>query len=121
MSGSFNDISCTDEEHARCIVINRTVYNIDENSDLRKLFVPQLKQRIPDISKIERGPELCTGTCLVRGEGSVGIYLVTGYPHTRRHRISSFEVFNNFCFDMNSVKDIPIICLEQIPIGDEIS
>jgi hypothetical protein len=67
------------------------------------------------------GPEICEGSCLVRGDGSLGIFLVTGYPSTFRYKIESFEAFSQYGFQLSAVRNIPIIVLEQIPLGSSIT
>lgn len=67
------------------------------------------------------GPVICEGSCLVRGDGSLGIFFVTGYPNTLRHKIETYEAFEQIGFQLSAVRNIPIIVLEQIPLGPPIN
>ena len=72
------------------------------------------------LDRIESGPDICSGSCLIRGDGSLGIFLVTGYPGTSRHLISDFETFQAYGFRLDAVRNVPVLVLEQVSLGGSI-
>jgi hypothetical protein len=73
-----------------------------------------------EIGEIEMGPELNDGTCLIRVRGTLPVYLVTGFPHAKRHFIPTFEAVLDFGFDLTKTHDIPAIVIESIPMGEDL-
>jgi hypothetical protein len=72
------------------------------------------------VGEIALGPELNHGSCLVRAQGGVSIYLVFGRPRAIRCFIPTLESFNEFGFAMSKVCDVPRILLDAIPVGPEL-
>ncbi|CAO4177949.1 hypothetical protein [Methylorubrum extorquens] len=73
-----------------------------------------------EIDEIEMGPELNDGTCLVRARGTLPVYLVTGFPHAKRHFIPTLETVLAFGFDLTKAHDIPAIVIDSIPMGEDL-
>jgi hypothetical protein len=75
-----------------------------------------------DVGELQRGADLVDGTCLVRAEGDMPIFLVTGFPDTevRKHHIVSYESFMAFGFDEAKVRLVPRLVLAAIPLGREL-
>lgn len=74
-----------------------------------------------EIPPIAMGPELNDGTCLVRAQDTMGIFLITGcYPNVTKHYIPSFESFSDFGFSLAAVKDVPAILLDHVPLAPDL-
>ncbi len=93
-------------------VENPTVYDSLFSSD------SPLTQ-IDTVDVILRGSDLNDGSCLIRGEGSTDIFLLTGFPGTgvMRYLIRTFETFVAFGFDEHLVREIPDLVLQGIRAG----
>lgn len=74
------------------------------------------------IDDIALGPEIGEDTCLVRPEGSLAIYLVTGRPPdaVRRHHIPNWETLCDFGFDTAKVWLVPPVFLKVLVGGGDI-
>jgi hypothetical protein len=110
-----------DGEGVLWLTVHRELRRISDRSVVETLFSEEkhVADGI-DLSDVSRGSDICSGSCLVRGDGSVGIFFVTGYPDTRRHRIRNFEAFQAYGFNLGAVRNVPVLVLEQIPLGTEI-
>jgi hypothetical protein len=75
-----------------------------------------------DVEEIQRGADLVDGTCLVRAEGELPIYLVTGFPQTaiRKHYVASYDSFLAFAFSEEKVRIVPPLVLAAVPTGREL-
>jgi hypothetical protein len=75
-----------------------------------------------DVALIAEGPELGDGTCLIRADESLFIYLVmrSAEGQVRRHFIPTYESLLDFCFDESKVRNVPPIVMEAIPEGEEL-
>lgn len=71
------------------------------------------------VNVIAAGPELSTGTCLVRAEGSLGIYLIARSMggQVRRHLIPTYESMLGFGFDEQKVRTVPPLMVEGLASG----
>lgn len=83
---------------------------------------------VGDLDDVLAGNELNEGTCLVRGDGELSIYLLTGVPYSRwplddvkRHFIPTYEDMLEFRFDEAKVRNLPILVLQAISIGEELT
>jgi hypothetical protein len=72
-----------------------------------------------DVDGITLGPALGEGTCLVRGDGQLSIYLLTRAHNGRivRHFIPTWESLVGFGFDHDKVRNVPPLALEDLPEG----
>ncbi len=75
-----------------------------------------------DVGLIAQGPDLGDGTCLIRADESVFIYLVTrsAEGQVRRHFIPTYESLLDFGFDEGKVRNVPPILMEAVPEGEEL-
>lgn len=73
-----------------------------------------------DVAEIAMAEELNAGTCLIRAEGGLSIYLLTGSPQVKRYFIPTWESLVDFGFDEAKVKSIPPLALEGVPLAGEI-
>lgn len=75
-----------------------------------------------DVDAITAGPELVEGTCLVRADGGLAIYLVarTERGAVQKHHIPDYETFLDFGFDEAKVRSIPPMVLQGLEEGLEI-
>ena len=100
------------------MILQKYRHKISNNSVYNSLFEGEPSEvKFGDIEHYSVGSELCTGSCLVRGEDSIDIYLVMGYPSTKRYKIENFETFQSYRFKMTSVRHVPTLVLEQVPLG----
>lgn len=93
-----------------------------ESSKVYDALFSEVDRLIPshEIDEIEMGPELNDGTCLVRACGTLPVYLITGFPHAKRHLIPTFETALAFGFDLTKTHDIPAIVIDSIPLGEDL-
>jgi hypothetical protein len=73
-----------------------------------------------DIPDIAMGPELNEGTCLIRAEGTLPIYLLTGFPAVRRLFVPTYETLLAFGFDEARVKTVPPLVMEAVSPGPDL-
>ena len=75
-----------------------------------------------DLARLPRGPDLSEGACLVQGDESVGIYLVTSALQTGacRHLVSDLATFEDFGFNGGSVRRVPELLIQGLPWGLEL-
>lgn len=73
------------------------------------------------LDEIPVGPPLGQGTCLIRAEGQLSIYLLTGWPGVRRHLVATWESLLDFGFDEGKARPIPPLALEGLALSGEIS
>ena len=76
-----------------------------------------------DLATIKLGREINEGSCLVQGETSSAIYLITGFPviKIKKHPIGSWESFLDYGFNIEKVERVKSIVLDAVPIGKEIT
>lgn len=93
-----------------------------ESSDVYDALFSEVDRLIlsHEIREIEMGPELNDGTCLIRACGTLPVYLITGFPHAKRHLIPTFETALAFGFDLTKTHDIPAIVIDSIPMGEDL-
>jgi hypothetical protein len=75
-----------------------------------------------EADSVELGEELVDGTCLVRAEGTLPIYLLTVMGgEVRRFFIPTYEALLAYGFDEGKVRELPHLVLRAIPSGDELT
>lgn len=73
------------------------------------------------IEQIALGDELCEGSCLVRADGALSIYLLTMIDgEVRRHFVPTYETLCDFGFAEERVREIPPLLLEAVPAGRDL-
>lgn len=75
------------------------------------------------VERILLGPELGEGTCLIRADGALAIYLLTraGNGQIQRHFIPTYESLLDFGFDEAKVRSVPSLVIEGLDEGVELT
>lgn len=107
-----------DADDGRVAIVVNGVIRVVENDMVRySLFGGKPLASAGPVDGVARGALLNDGSCLVRADGGTEIYLLTGLPQTRRHLISSYEIFQRCGFDLEQVRNIPWLAMQAIPVG----
>ena len=74
------------------------------------------------VNWITSGPDLDDGTCLIRPDGGLPIYLLarSGNGHVLRHFIPTYESLLDFAFDEGKVRSVPPLVIEGLQEGMEL-
>ncbi len=77
----------------------------------------------PGLGAIAEGPDLGEGTCLVRPQESLSIYLVTAGEGgiVRRHLVLNWDSMCDFGFDEAKVVTVPALVFEGLAPGRDLS
>jgi hypothetical protein len=83
------------------------------------LFTPTALGNLQQISQADfttlpAGPILTSGAALARGAGQSPVYLISW---GQRCWISSFQVFENYGFNENTIQSTPVLVLNGFPQG----
>jgi hypothetical protein len=72
-----------------------------------------------NVDEVALGDDMAEGSCLVRADGDLTIYLLTGGSDSgpSLHHVQSFESFTDFHFDEGKVRDVPALALKAVPPG----
>ena len=74
-----------------------------------------------NVDEVRLGDEMAEGSCLIRADHSLPIFLLTASPAgPRRHLILSYETFVDFGFDEAKVRSLPVLALEAITQGADL-
>jgi hypothetical protein len=74
-----------------------------------------------EIQSIARGDDLSAGACLIRGDGTLAVYLLTTVEgELRRLFVPTYESLRDFRFDEAKVRDVPTLLLQAVPTGAEL-
>ncbi len=72
---------------------------------------------------ITPGPDLADGTCLIRADGGLSIFLLarTDNGQVLRHFIPTYESLLDFAFDEGKVRSVPPLMIEGLVEGIELT
>jgi hypothetical protein len=71
-----------------------------------------------DLNTIDEGSHLTSGAILARGINTNGIFLIT---NGQKRLVTSPQAMDKFHFAFNKVKEVPVVLLDSIPEGPDIS
>ena len=96
-------------------------HHVSSSDVFRKLFRGKVFIEPTDpssINQLTRGDDLLTGTCLVRSDRKVQIYLLAVSERAPLlHPIASVEAFDRFGFDYDLVRDVPDAMIASVKPG----
>lgn len=75
----------------------------------------------PEADSISMGEPIGEGSCLIRADGTLAIYLLTAFEgEARRGFVPTYESLRDFGFDEAKVRDVPMLLLNAIPVGPDL-